>query len=197
MPHRRIPLIFASIFITAAVCINLSWIHGRHDADSLLMSLISIEQWTPYYWGDNRFGTLLPLVASVVRSYIPNLLVQTQLSICAALLTVVLFQCFFLDRERGFTARNLSFRLFDRGTRNRRVPAARSRSSGVHAPIAPILHVAVARARRTDCASAIWRSPALRYSIAAIALLLSFWVNWTNGPVIVGLALLLPSDAKN
>jgi hypothetical protein len=175
-------LIFACVFAAAAVCINFSWIHSKHDADSLVTSLISVEQWTAYYWGDNRFGMLLPLLASVVRSYTLNLLVETQLSICAALLTVVLFQCFFLDREHGFTARNLGsacltivlalfiFRPHDRVVQAFLFPSH---------PYFTSLSLALA---------GLIALP--RYWIAAIAFLLSFWVNWTNGPVIICLALL-------
>jgi hypothetical protein len=197
MPQPRIPLIFAGIFIAGAICINLSWIHGRHDADSLLMSLISIEQWTPYYWGDNRFGALLPLVVSVVRSYVPNLLVQTQLSICAALLTAVLFQCFFLDRERGFTARNLSSACLTVGLAT---VVFRPHDRVVQVFMLPSHPYFLSLSLALTGLIALLRfggRPTLRYCIAVIALLLSFWVNWTNGPVIAGLALLLPSDAKN
>jgi hypothetical protein len=196
MPGARIHAIFACVAAAAAVCVNFSWIHAKHNADSLLMSLISIEQWTPYYWGDNRFGTLLPLLASFVRGYVANLLTQTQLSICATLLTVVLFQCFFLDRERGFTPRNLSsacltltlamlvFRPHDRVIQVFLLP---SHPYFTSLSLALVGMIALLRygGRRL-----------LRYSLAAIALLLSFWVNWTNGPVVIGLALLLPSGSK-
>jgi hypothetical protein len=159
--------------------------------------LISIERWTPYYWGDNRLGTLLPLLASAVRSYVPNLLLQTQLSVAAALLTVVLFQCFFLQREHGFTARNLGaacitiaiamavFRPHDRVVQVFLLP---SHPYFTSLSLALIGLTAILRYSAR---------PLMRFSVAAIALLLSFWVNWTNGPVVIGLALLLPSPAQS
>jgi hypothetical protein len=195
MPQQTLQRIFIFVFAVAAVCINLSWIHQNHDADSLLTSLISIEQWTPYYWGDNRFGMLLPLIASAVRSYIPNLVVQTQLSVSAALLTAVLFQCFFLDRDHGFTARNLAgscltilfaMAVFRPHTRVVQVLLLPSHPYFTSLALALAGLIALLRYRGDT---------ALRYSFAAVALLASFWVNWTNGPVIIGLALLLPSSA--
>ena len=196
MPHARIRLIFACVFAVAAICINLSWIHTKHDADSLLISLISIERWTPYYWADNRFGMLLPLLASPIRSYMANLLVETQLSVVATLLAVVLFQCFLLERERGFTARNLGSACLTIGLailvlrphdRVAQVFLLPSHPYFTSLSLALVGLIVLLRYRER---------PLLRYLIAATALLLSFWVNWTNGPVIVGLALLLPSGQR-
>jgi hypothetical protein len=173
------------------MCINLSWIHTRHDADTLLASLISIERWTPYYWGDNRLGSLLPLLASFVREYVPNMLLQTQISVFATLAAAVVFQCFFLDREHGLTLRNLSaacltiiFAIFVLR------PGDRVIRMFLLAPHPYFVSLSLALTGLVI----LLRCPGprvLRYTTAGVALLLSFWVNWTNVPVIAALALLL------
>ena len=190
MPHETLRRVIVCMLAVVAVCINLSWIHQRHDADSLLTTLISIERWSPYYWGDNRFGMLLPLIASTVRSYVPNLLVQTQISIAAALLTVVLFQCFFLCREPGLSVRNLAasclaiviaMAIFR--PQNRVIQVFLLPSHPYFTSLALGLLALVVLFGYSG-------RPVLRYSIAALALLASFWVNWTNGPVIAAAAFL-------
>jgi len=35
-----------------------------HDADSLLLAIMSLQDVTPYYWGQNRLGNLIPFLAS-------------------------------------------------------------------------------------------------------------------------------------
>lgn len=60
------------------------------DADILLSALVSLMRWTPYYWGQDRFGMLLPLLAVPVRDAVANLLFQMSLSTFAALFSVVL-----------------------------------------------------------------------------------------------------------
>jgi hypothetical protein len=161
------------------------------------MSLISIERWTPYYWADNRFGMLLPLLASPITSYVPNLLFQTQLSVVATLLVAVLFQCFFLERERGFTTRNLSSACLTTGLA---MLVLRPHDRVIQVFLLPSQPYFISLSLALVGLIALLRyqeRPLLRYTMAAIALVLSFWVNWTNGPVIVGLALLLPSGARS
>jgi hypothetical protein len=199
MRVSRLRYVPAVALAAAAFWINLSFIHASQDADLLLMSLISIERWTPFYWGDNRYGMLLPLLASGVRSYVPNLMVQTQLSIFAALLTAVLFQCFFLsrglNRERGFTARNLSAALF---TIVLAIFCFRSNPRSIQIFLLPHPYF-TSLALGLAGIAAMLRSTAtttVRYIAGAVALLLSFWVNWSNAPVFFGLVLLLPSGAR-
>ena len=73
-----------------AVWADLSPIHGFHNSDSLIPILLSLDRWTPFYWGQNRFGMIVPLLAVPVRDPFANLLVQ------GALRLFTLFLSFFL-----------------------------------------------------------------------------------------------------
>jgi hypothetical protein len=61
----------------AALVLDFSTLHAWQTADSLMSVLISLVRWTPYYWGQDRFGMLLPALAMPVREPVANLLVQT------------------------------------------------------------------------------------------------------------------------
>jgi hypothetical protein len=88
-------LLFAALLFIA-VTINFSGIQAGHDSDSVLMAFISIDRWTPFYWGDNRYGMPIPLLASFIRDYRWNLLFQTQILTLAALGVVCSMNLFFL-----------------------------------------------------------------------------------------------------
>jgi hypothetical protein len=187
---RSCPAILAYVF--TVVTIGLSGIHSRHDADSLLLSLISIERYAPYYWGDNRYGMLVPLLAAPVRDYVWNLLIQTLISTAATGTTVVLFQCFFLDREHGFTARNLSAACI---TCVLLLLLVRPGQRAIQIFFFPHPYFSSLATLFIGLILAIRSSlrPAIRYTGASAAFLLSFWINWTNAPLALALATLLPS----
>jgi hypothetical protein len=68
-----------------------SWIDfGRlnefRNSDSFVLVLASLEKWTPFFWGQNRLGMLIPLLASPISSPFANLLFQTWLGTFAGLL---------------------------------------------------------------------------------------------------------------
>lgn len=73
-----------------AVWADLSPLHRFHNSDSLVPILVSLDRWTPFYWEQNRFGMLVPLLALPVRDPFANLLVQVGLRLLA------LFLSFFL-----------------------------------------------------------------------------------------------------
>lgn len=55
---------------------NLSPIHRYHNGDSVIPVLASLERWTPFFWEQNRFGLLLPLLALPLENPFHNLLFQ-------------------------------------------------------------------------------------------------------------------------
>ncbi len=58
----------------------------RHSADSILPALISTQNLTWYYWGQNRLGNLLPAVTSLISDIDLNLELQIWLrALCAGL----------------------------------------------------------------------------------------------------------------
>jgi hypothetical protein len=82
----------SALLITAlmATWITFSSIHRYHTADTLLPVLVSLLKWTPFYWGQNRFGMLIPLLAAPVHSPFANLLFQTWLGAFAGLFATFL-----------------------------------------------------------------------------------------------------------
>ena len=72
-----------------AIAMNFSWIQSWHNSDTVIPALVSIEKYSLFYWSENRFGMLVPLLASVVRDYGWNLLIQSQLIVAAGIGTVV------------------------------------------------------------------------------------------------------------
>ena len=83
----------------AAVCVvapllalwmDLSPLHRFHDSDSLVPVLMSLQRWTPYYWEQNRFGSLVPLLAIPVHGPFHNLLTQVGLRLLAVVLSFFL-----------------------------------------------------------------------------------------------------------
>ncbi len=60
--------------------------HIWHSADSLIPILVSLQRWTPFYWAQDRYGMLVPLLAMPVRNPLMNLLLQGWLMTVAGLL---------------------------------------------------------------------------------------------------------------
>lgn len=71
----------------AAVLLDLGGIHHSHTADSLLPVLVSLYEWTPYYWEQNRYGMLVALLARPFDHPLTNLLVQNGITIWCGLIT--------------------------------------------------------------------------------------------------------------
>lgn len=75
-----------------ATWLDFSRLHQSHHADSLVPVLIGLTAWTPFYWGQDRFGTLVPLLALPVRAPGAHLLFHgwlvIALSVCGLLLLV-------------------------------------------------------------------------------------------------------------
>src|SRR3954471_3196192 len=69
-----------------AVWIGLGTLHDYDHADSLLTVLISTQRWTPFFWGQDRFGMLVPLLAMPIRHPLANMLTQGWIMSSAALL---------------------------------------------------------------------------------------------------------------
>jgi hypothetical protein len=83
---------WSALVITAlmATWITFSSIHRYQTADTLLPVLVSVLKWTPFYWGQDRFGMLIPLLAAPIHSPFANLLFQTWLGSFAGLFATFL-----------------------------------------------------------------------------------------------------------
>jgi hypothetical protein len=73
----------AGAALVVAVWMNLSPLHGFHRADSFIPVLSSLYHWTPFFWEQNRFGQLIPLLSLPIDSPFANLLFQIGLRLFA------------------------------------------------------------------------------------------------------------------
>ena len=78
------------ITVPMATWITFSSVHRYHTADTLLPVLVSVLKWTPFYWGQDRFGMLIPLLTVPIHSPFAILLFQTWLGAFAALFATFL-----------------------------------------------------------------------------------------------------------
>ncbi|MGB8933053.1 MAG: hypothetical protein WCC48_17545, partial [Anaeromyxobacteraceae bacterium] len=74
----------------AAALVDLGTFHRLEDADSIVPILVSLQRWTPFYWDQERYGMLVPLLALPVRDPLWSLLVQRWLLVLAGLAVPVL-----------------------------------------------------------------------------------------------------------
>lgn len=63
--------------VVAAVWLIFTDVHRFQLSDSLLPALVSLQAWTPFFWGQERLGMLGPLLALPFRDPMTNLLVQS------------------------------------------------------------------------------------------------------------------------
>ena len=103
-PLRRDGLIVCVCLIVAAVGIDFGQIHRYHTADSVVMSLVSLYQWTPLYWEQDRLGMLFPLLATPWRHPLDNLLALGAMTTVAGLSSFFLLGCYAVGASRGIAA---------------------------------------------------------------------------------------------
>jgi hypothetical protein len=87
--HARFHDRFAWVLLL--VCAIAAWmglgrLHAFQDSDSLLPVLVSVQRWTPFFWGQDRFGMLVPLLVMPIHHPLGNLIVQGWVMTVAALL---------------------------------------------------------------------------------------------------------------
>lgn len=75
-------LIAVTSLAFSALVIALSPVLQQYiNADVILFSLISTQKWTFFYWGQDRLGSLLPLLAISVQNPFYNLIFQSYLAV--------------------------------------------------------------------------------------------------------------------
>ena len=84
----------ALLVAAAAALVALGDLHALTNADAIVPVLVSLQRWTPFYWDQERYGMLVPLLAAPVTHPLWNLLLQRFLTGAAALGAVML-----LDRH--------------------------------------------------------------------------------------------------
>jgi hypothetical protein len=83
-------LLVSALLLCAGLAfwLDLGSLHRYHHGDSIIPVLVSLQDWTPFYWGQNRIGMLFPLLAAPVSDPLLNLLVQDGMAIFCGLATM-------------------------------------------------------------------------------------------------------------
>lgn len=76
--------------VALGLWIDLTPIHRHHNADSIVQILASLVHWTPFFWEQNRFGLLVPLLALPIENPWHNLLFQVWLRSLALMAAIFL-----------------------------------------------------------------------------------------------------------
>lgn len=185
------------LLIFIATSINLSWVQGFHNADSLLVTLISLDHYTPFYWSENRFGQPGPLVTSLIHDYSTNLFAQTELLVSASLGCVVLFNLYFLHAFISAMKRMAAavFSMFICLCILAPVFSAAQMLAVGAQPYMPSLFLTLL------ALALIFRMPALPVGIrlagALFCLLVAFWLNVSIASITVGLILVLDLNLRD
>jgi hypothetical protein len=82
---RRRPVLLLATIAASAALVVLGDLHRLEHADAIVPVLVSLQRWTPFYWDQERYGMLVPLLALPVRDPLWNLLVQRALLVAAGL----------------------------------------------------------------------------------------------------------------
>jgi len=99
--RRRLPVL-GSVAALAA-WLDFSRLQELHHADSLVPVLAGLTAWTPFYWGQDRYGMLIPLLALPVRDPAWHLLLQGFLTMALSTWGLVLLVRILLPRGLPWT----------------------------------------------------------------------------------------------
>src|SRR4029434_3206453 len=91
-------LMIVTVCAGVAIWVDLGTLHRSHTGDSLIPILVSLYRWTPFYWGQDRLGMLLPLLAVPFPNPLTHLLVQIGVSTCASFVSMCLLARYTLPR---------------------------------------------------------------------------------------------------
>lgn len=78
------------------------------DGDTLMPTLVSIIHWTPFFWEQNRLGTLLPALTSWIHHPLYNFLTQTFLNSFLAMTAFFIGGQLFCPGRRGLLGSTLA-----------------------------------------------------------------------------------------
>jgi hypothetical protein len=99
---------------TAAIAawLTFSDLHRGNNADSLIPAFVSLYRWTWFYWVQNRYGMLVPLLAAPIHSPLLNLLFQNWVAAFTGLLVFPLVTAYLLGWRRAPLAGLLAAAIF-------------------------------------------------------------------------------------
>ncbi|MGB6197911.1 MAG: hypothetical protein WBF35_00030 [Candidatus Acidiferrales bacterium] len=101
-PRAQI-ILFWSAAAVAALCIDFGAFHRLHNSDSIVPVMMSLYRWTPFYWEQDRFGMLVPLLAIPFKSPLANLLVQSAINAFCGLAAFFLCARYVIPKAWLFT----------------------------------------------------------------------------------------------
>lgn len=78
---NKFTLLVNCILIAIAFWMGFSKMSLPHSSDTLMPSLMSLQKWTFFYWGQERLGSFLPLVLIPFKHPLTNYLVQKIIAI--------------------------------------------------------------------------------------------------------------------
>ncbi len=179
----RHPYAVVLIVVSAlAAWIGLGSLHDLQHADSLLTVLISTQRWTPFFWGQDRFGMLVPLLAMPFRSPLANLLVQNAITSTAALSVGFLLARYFVGGRVwplvGLLDNALLLWLSPDAYRWRLLGTSLPYGAALALAIAGLLLARGMRVRRED---------RRRIAAAFLALLLAHWLSQPTAVIVLAL----------
>ncbi len=99
----RRPLAVLGSVVALAAWLDFSRLQESHHADSLVPVLAGLTSWTPFYWGQDRYGMLIPLLALPVRDPAWHLLLQGFLTMALSTWGLVLLVRVLLQRGLPWT----------------------------------------------------------------------------------------------
>jgi hypothetical protein len=186
--HPWLPALLALLF--AAVWVDLGPFHKNHNSDTLIPVLESLYAWTPFFWGQTRYGSLVPLLAMPFHNPFTNLLVQSGINIFLALAAFFLIARYLAPRRTWIPAGTIAASILllclahDLGRYLRKVPLYGD-SLALGAAALNLLPAAAVASRSLR---------AFRVLAAALLMLAATWVNVSLpaslGPVIICKAVL-------
>jgi hypothetical protein len=173
----------------AAAWIDLGGIQSLQYGDSVVPSLVSLLHWTPFYWDQDRFGMLVPLLAMPFRHPLANLCVQDGLNLFAGLASLVMLPRYLLRspawRMAGMANAVLFFTLAPAGYLFGYLVAAQ--------PFGIPLSLALGALLLVDRRPLGW----LRATAAVVLMVAAHWVNVGTlvfmGPLVVARAFCAPA----
>ncbi len=180
----------------SALLVDFGRFHRIHQGDTILSALISLYHWTPFYWDQNRFGMLIPLLALPFRNPFWNLLFQCGLSLFAGLGALMLFVRYVAgDSNWPLAALIAAFAAFVAGPRSPLFQAFwpdQVYAPGIATLLLGLLLLSRAPAPRVSEGGAVQdrRSSFARRSAGVTLILIAYWVNMATPLLAVPLVLL-------
>ena len=173
----------------AAALLDLGTLHRLEHADAIVPVLVSLQRWTPFYWDQERYGMLVPLLALPVRDPLWNLLLQRLLLVLAGLGAVVLLARHALpDRDWPLAGALAAALLLPLAPEGWRFEYLGDQPYGLSLALA-LLGLALAEPPPPDARRAGARRRRARVAAGLALVLLAHWVNAATGVLLGALAL--------